>query len=116
MVVLLATLINRCMVNVLCPGSGACLHMRKLNMTRSCAPRVVGIGGTIGGPSSTERALRIAVAAAGREGLETRVFGGAELARLPLYDPKAAERTREERAFVEAVRNASTLIIASPGY
>ena len=85
-------------------------------MARSCAPLVVGIGGTVGGPSSTERALRIAVAAAGREGLKTRVFGGAELARLPLYDPKAAERTPEERAFVEAVRNASALIIASPGY
>ena len=90
--------------------------MRELKMARSCVPLVVGIGGTIGGPSSTERALRIAIAAAGREGLETHFFGGAELARLPLYDPQAADRTPEERAFVEAVREASALIIASPGY
>ena len=81
-----------------------------------CTPVVVGIGGTIGGPSSTERALRIAVAAAGSEGLKTQIFGGAELAKLPLYNPKAAKRTLEEREFVEAVRNASALIIASPGY
>ncbi|CAN5522324.1 NAD(P)H-dependent oxidoreductase [soil metagenome] len=79
-------------------------------------PLVVGIGGTIGGPSSTERALRIAVEAAGKEGFRTRIFGGAELALLPLYDPKATSRTREESEFVEAVRNASALIIASPGY
>ena len=60
--------------------------------------------------------MRIAVESAGRQGFATRVFGGAELSRLPLYDPKAPERTAEEREFVEAVRNASALIIASPGY
>jgi FMN reductase len=79
-------------------------------------PLVVGIGGTVGSNSSTERALRIAVEAAGKEGFRTRVFGGVELSRLPLYDPKAAARTAEETEFVEAVRGASALIIASPGY
>jgi FMN reductase len=79
-------------------------------------PLVVGIGGTIGGLSSTERALGIALDAAGREGFRTVKFGGAELARLPLYDPKASSRTAEETAFVAAVREASALIIASPGY
>ena len=38
------------------------------------------------------------------------------MARLPLYDPKAVERTHHERDFVAAVRQASALIIASPGY
>lgn len=80
------------------------------------APLVVGIGGTIGGMSSTERALKIALDAAGREGFRTRMFGGAEMGRLPLYDPKAPARTPDERDFVEAVRGASALIIASPGY
>ena len=80
------------------------------------APLVVGIGGTIGGTSSTERALRIALDAAGREGFRTRLFGGAEMGRLPLYDPKATERTPEERDFVDTMRRASALIIASPGY
>ncbi|MEO5867990.1 MAG: NAD(P)H-dependent oxidoreductase, partial [Sphingomonas sp.] len=79
-------------------------------------PLVVGIGGTIGGVSSTERALKIALDAAGREGFRTRLFGGADMARLPLYDPKATTRTPDERDFVDAVRSASALIIASPGY
>ncbi len=79
-------------------------------------PLVVGIGGTIGGLSSTERALRIALDAACEQGFRTRMFGGADMAKLPLYDPKAAERTPEEREFVETVRSASALIIASPGY
>jgi FMN reductase len=80
------------------------------------APLVVGIGGTIGGVSSTERALRIALDGAEREGFRTRMFGGADMARLPLYDPRATSRTADEQAFVDAVRQASALIIASPGY
>ena len=79
-------------------------------------PLVVGIGGTIGSISSTERALRIALDAASEKGFRTRMFGGAEMARLPLYDPRAAQRTREEHEFVAAVRAASAVIIASPGY
>ena len=79
-------------------------------------PLVVGIGGTIGSISSTERALRIALDAACEKGFRTRLFGGAEMARLPLYDPRAAQRTREEQEFVAAVRAASAVIIASPGY
>jgi len=80
------------------------------------APLVVGIGGTIGAVSSTERALRIALEAAGREGFRTRLFGGEDMARLPLYDPRSTARTHHEQDFVAAVRDASALIIASPGY
>jgi len=79
-------------------------------------PLVVGIGGTIGGVSSTERALRIALDAVEKQGYRTQMFGGADMARLPLYDPKATTRTADEQAFVEAVRGASAVIIASPGY
>ncbi|MGE7205590.1 NADPH-dependent FMN reductase [Sphingomonas sp. NPDC019816] len=82
----------------------------------SSSPLVVGIGGTIGSVSSTERALRIAMTAAADEGFRTHVFGGEDLARLPLYDPRAAERIEAERAFVDTVRQASAIIIASPGY
>jgi FMN reductase len=89
---------------------------RPLLATPTGVPLVVGIGGTIGGVSSTERALRIALDAAEREGFRTRMFGGADMARLPLYDPKAITRTPDERAFVDAVRDASAVIIASPGY
>ena len=77
---------------------------------------MVGIGGTIGGISSTERALAMALAAVEREGYRTLLFGGAAMARLPLYDPRATERTADEQAFVAAVRGASGLVIASPGY
>lgn len=79
-------------------------------------PLVVGIGGTIGGVSSTERALRIAVAGAVAQGFRGQVFGGDELAALPLYNPRAPGRTEAERGFVDAVRGASAVIIASPGY
>ena len=79
-------------------------------------PLVVGIGGTTGGVSSTERALRIALDAAEEAGFRTRMFGGADMAKLPLYDPRAPGRTGEEREFVETVREASAMIIASPGY
>ncbi len=79
-------------------------------------PLVVGIGGTVGAVSSTERALRIALDAAGREGYRTRMFGGEDMARLPLYNPRAVERTPAEREFVDAVRQASAVIISSPGY
>lgn len=79
-------------------------------------PLIVGIGGTIGAVSSTERALRIALDAVEREGYRTRLFGGEDMAGLPLYDPRASTRTPHEQDFVDAVRSASGLIIASPGY
>jgi len=78
-------------------------------------PFVVGIGGTAGGPSSTERALSIAMAAVAARGVDTLTFGGEFLARLPIFVPKA-QRTDEERELVDAVRRADGLLIASPGY
>jgi FMN reductase len=78
--------------------------------------RIVGIGGTTSSPSSTERALRIALAAAEAAGADVQLFGGEALARLPLYVPKLSRRTPDEKAFVDAVRCADGLIIASPGY
>lgn len=79
-------------------------------------PLVVGIGGTTGGASSTEFALRAALRAAETAGARTHLFGGDDLANLPHYNPKQAHRTPGERALVDAVRNARGLIIASPGY
>jgi len=87
-----------------------------LETSISPRPLVVGIGGTIGGVASTERALMIALDSAGQAGFATRLFGGEALAQLPLYNPKAAERTAAEREFIATVRQASALIIASPGY
>lgn len=78
-------------------------------------PLVVGIGGTTVAGSSTERALDIALRSAAAHGVETRLFSGKALADLPLYTPDA-ERLAGETALVEAVRQASGVIIASPGY
>ena len=79
-------------------------------------PLVVGIGGTVRSPSSSERALIAALAAAEAAGAETRMFGGEVLARLPIYNPTDGEEPADRRALVEAVRAADGLIVATPGY
>ncbi|HEY1561631.1 MAG TPA: NAD(P)H-dependent oxidoreductase [Caulobacteraceae bacterium] len=79
-------------------------------------PLIVGIGGTTGGPSSTETALRVALCVAEAVGARTLLFGGEALARLPHYNPKCSSRTEDEKALVDAVREAKGLIVASPGY
>jgi FMN reductase len=79
-------------------------------------PLIVGIGGTTGGPSSTECALRVALGVAEALGARTLLFGGEALASLPHYNPKLSDRTETEAALVGAVREAHGLIIASPGY
>lgn len=79
-------------------------------------PLVVGIGGTTRTPSSTDRALRIALQAAEDAGARTFLFDGVLLSRLPHFTPGNHERSEEQRQFVEMVREADGLIVASPGY
>lgn len=79
-------------------------------------PLIVGIGGTTREASSTDRALRTALKAAQEAGAETHLFGGPTLARLPHFAPENPERTEEQRHFVNTVRRADGLIVASPGY
>lgn len=78
--------------------------------------KIVGIGGTARAESSTERALRLALAAAEAAGAETTLFGGQQLAALPHYLTPASAADRTGAALVEAVRSADGVIIASPGY
>lgn len=78
------------------------------------SPLIVGIGGTTMADSSTEQALRIALAAAEGDGARVRLFDGAFMARLPHY--ARGPLTGEAAALVAAVREAHGLIIASPGY
>ncbi|TPG18835.1 FMN reductase [Sphingomonas koreensis] len=85
-------------------------------MDRRDSPLIVGIGGTTMPQSSTERALTAALAAAAQAGARTRLFGGAALARLPLYTPGVAERTTDEARLIASIREASGIVIASPGY
>ncbi|HKV05743.1 MAG TPA: NAD(P)H-dependent oxidoreductase [Candidatus Acidoferrales bacterium] len=77
---------------------------------------VVGIGGTTRKPSSTDRALRIALQAAEEAGAQTLLFDGEFLSRLPHFAPENCERTKEQRQLVDTVRKADGLIVASPGY
>ena len=79
-------------------------------------PLIVGIGGTTRIGSTTERALSVALRAVEAGGGETRLLGGAFLARLPIYNPAVPEPTPEQIELADAVRAADGLIVASPGY
>ena len=82
----------------------------------SAQPFIVGLGGSAGKGMATEQALKVVLESVEAEGARTKLFGGAFLAKLPLYAPGADMRTPEERELVEAVRAADGLVIASPGY
>jgi FMN reductase len=79
-------------------------------------PLIVGIGGTATPASSTEQALQLTLAAAESAGARTRLFGGAFLARLPLYLTTPPDQSPECRELIDAVRRADGVVIASPGY
>ncbi len=77
--------------------------------------RIVAIGGTVNPGSTTEQALRLAAAEAGKHGAEVQVFGGSYLGALPHY--RGEGHTLADGAdMVEAVRQADGLLIAAPGY
>ena len=79
--------------------------------------RVVGLGGTYRPHSSTEQALRIALASCAALGAETQLFG-ADALDLPMYRPAMTSSTTPATAMkmITAVRAADAVIIASPGY
>ncbi|HQT55006.1 MAG: NADPH-dependent FMN reductase [Phenylobacterium sp.] len=79
-------------------------------------PLIVGIGGTIRSNSSTEKALKVALAAVEAGGGETRLLGGEFLASLPIYNPQPGGPTPEQQVLIDAVRDADGVIVASPGY
>ena len=83
--------------------------------THDPRPLIVGIGGTLSSPSSSERALRHALAAAERRGARTQLFAGAALD-IPMYTVDRAQRTPQSREMVDAIAQADGVIIASPGY
>ncbi|MEU6267291.1 NADPH-dependent FMN reductase [Saccharopolyspora shandongensis] len=79
------------------------------------APLIVGLGGTTRAGSSSERALRFALAAAREHGAATLLFGADEI-NLPMYQPDSGDRTSRAADLVTALRRADGVIIASPGY
>lgn len=78
-------------------------------------PRIVAIGGTVSIGSTTELALRTAMASAAAHGAEVQLFDGAYLAALPHYR-STAHAGEEGREMVEAVRAADGVLLAAPGY
>ena len=80
------------------------------------SPLIVGIGGTTRAGSTSERTLIKALNAAERIGARTRLFGGAFLSKLPIYDPTLSESSAELGELLEAVRVADGVLIATPGY
>lgn len=85
-----------------------------VNATRH-PPLIVGIGGSIRANSSSERAVRVCLAAAEANGARTVLIAGRGLD-LPLYDPGSSARMPEAGALVEAFRACDGLIIGSPAY
>lgn len=85
-------------------------------MTDIFSPLIVGIGGTSRPNSTSERAVRNALAAAAAMGARTQLIDGPFLSRLPLYIPDRTERNADEQAFIAAIRACDGLIVATPGY
>ena len=77
---------------------------------------IVGIGGTTKPGSTTELALAAALRTAARLGARTTLFAGPALARLPIYAPELPDRSDAQREFVELVRTADGLLLATPAY
>ncbi|MGY2876495.1 FMN reductase [Marmoricola sp. URHA0025 HA25] len=82
---------------------------------RDPRPLIVGLGGTLSERSTSERALRHALAGAAALGARTRLFA-AEALDLPMYTPDRSTRTPAASALVAALAEADGVIIASPGY
>lgn len=86
-------------------------------MTTTPSPRrIVGIGGTFRPNSSSERLVRAVLDVCSAAGSETIMFDGPALARLPHFNPEHLDRSDEQQALVEAVREADGLVIGTPGY
>jgi FMN reductase len=80
------------------------------------APLIVGIGGTVRPGSTSEMALIRALGCAREAGARTEMFGGAFMACLPIYNPHAPSAEPECGRFIDTVRRASGVIVATPGY
>jgi FMN reductase len=78
-------------------------------------PTIVGLGGTNRPGSSSEKALRLALAHAQAAGAEVELFSGRDLD-LPTYNPGDSARTSGATNMIAALRRADGILLASPGY
>lgn len=91
------------------------IQMATDGIAPSRPPFVVALGGTTSANSSTEKALRIALAGASDGGAETLLISGPEL-ELPIYAWERKERNAAALHLIESLRRADGIIIGSPGY
>lgn len=75
---------------------------------------IVGIGGSLGPASTTNHLLRRCLEHAAARGARTAAVTGEDLRDLPIYGTDAPGETAQR--FVETVRLADCLVIATPGY
>jgi FMN reductase len=81
------------------------------------APVVVGIGGSTSAESTTSQLLVRALDLASARGARTLAFTGPDLAVLPIFSTaEAHSASPAAAALVSAVRDADSVIIATPGY
>jgi len=77
---------------------------------------IVALGGTSQSGSSTEKALRLAIRGAEAAGARVTHYDGAFLTHLPHYGTKPLEDLPQARGFIDCIRRADGLLIASPGW
>ena len=77
--------------------------------------RVLCLGGSTRPGSSSEKAVRVVAAAAEAAGAEVELILSRDLM-LPIYDTETPDRDPLAIRFVEAVRRADAVVVASPGY
>jgi FMN reductase len=80
------------------------------------APLVVGIGGSTGTVSITNRLLDECLRLAAARGVRTHMVSGESLAELPLYNVTTDGAPYVALPLLEGVRAASAVVIATPGY
>lgn len=78
-------------------------------------PYIVGIGGTTRPGSSSEKALRYALALAEARGADVELFDGASI-NLPMYAPESPMRSEGAQRLIASLRRANGVILATPCY
>lgn len=87
----------------------------KTQSTSKNRPLIVGIGGSTRPGSTSERAMRDALAIVEEAGCDTAAFAGPDLM-LPHFEMGIADAHPVAIRMIAALRKASGIIIASPGY
>jgi FMN reductase len=81
----------------------------------SFRPFIVGIGGTTRPGSSSEKALRYALALAETQGAEVELFDGVSI-NLPMYSQGSTVRSEGAQSMIAALRRANGVILSTPCY